>query len=139
MNARDMNHMNETAAEERADERRNAESEALDKMTADGFNKVRDAIQAGDKRQTIYACNSLLEFLANSSALPELLRTALNGDGAETGRCFTKILSDVLMSDAEADAEQELARQLRERAPRLSLGPVSKAQMVALQSERMQV
>ncbi|MGK5049477.1 hypothetical protein ACQ4WP_26815 [Janthinobacterium sp. GB4P2] len=107
-------------------------------VASSSFSAQRSAIRAGDKRATTDACNSLLNYLADSADLPTLVRTALNGDAVITGLAFTDILLAVMQADADQAAERELADAARlARDDPANCQAKTRAQVAAL--EKLQI
>lgn len=98
------------------------------------FQRERRLVLAGDKRATRDACNSLLEYLANSADLAELIRTSLGAGPYVVGKKFTDLVVAVMHTDAELS--QAIAVAAAKDAPENCL-PRTRSQAVAL--ERMQV
>lgn len=71
------------------------------------FGRQCAAIMDGDKRATTDACNSLMEYLANSQDWPDLIQTALTTPGI-IGKNFADLLAKVMMADAEIEAIREV-------------------------------
>lgn len=76
------------------------------------YLKQRDAIAAGIGKAAVETSNSMLEYWANSDALPRLIRTLFTENSEMVGRELMRQVKHIM----HVDAEIEVSRELRDSA-----------------------